>query len=446
MKLLLFFLSITFYVNIYALTWSIPESISDANLNATTPKVAISGAGEGMVVWYLPEQNDSNIQFSKKSGSGWSSPIDLFSGQGYCYGSIDISSNSSGNLVITGLFGTYANPKRATEGIMYINNSWFSPAQLATGTLQDHNPFSFINENNQAVVFWNEVDENNWYIYESQWINNAWTSAYPVKGPASSKKLKSTLNSKSDNSNASRYNPVGGMNNDGNMVMVWSDFMGSKFTICATEYFTSWTNPISISDPNKHSESPNLSCNNTNEALVVWKTDNTSYWSIACARCIDAIWQPYEQLSGAGGDCNSPIVHMNELSNVVVAWEEFLSNNTRICGKICINGVWSSSFDVSQISNLNTTASNPIVAIDDSDRAIVVWCEKNFNNQIIRCCTNIAGSWSTPQTISDTSGFHSNVDISINFNGDIIVAWEKQECTSCSEIGIIQVTDASFAL
>ena len=139
-----------------ALTWSTPETISNTIKYAAEPMAGIDSSGKAYVIWRLPYQNDGNIRFAYESLlSIWTLPVSLFSGEGYASQAPSIDYNASGNLIVTSLFEEFAYDYSAVKALKYTSGSWGTPVTIADGTMPNSNASAHLNSSSNALVCWN---------------------------------------------------------------------------------------------------------------------------------------------------------------------------------------------------------------------------------------------------------------------------------------------------
>jgi hypothetical protein len=154
--------------------WLAPARISstdpgpvDYSWYATNPDIALADDGTALAVWTLSDSNSANtdaVYYSKFDDSSWAEPQMLSNGTHWVNSLyLRIASNSLGNAVIAWLQRRSNDPSSNSDvwGCVYMSGNFTTPQLISTDSLNNTEsttePFVSINENDQAVVVWEEL-------------------------------------------------------------------------------------------------------------------------------------------------------------------------------------------------------------------------------------------------------------------------------------------------
>lgn len=153
--------------------WGSPTTLSASNTNQFTG-VAMNASGEAIAAW-VDTTNDKIQVATLTFGGSWSSATDATSGGGY-KGNLQVGIDSSGNGFL--LWEELTNEDIAvTWTTGGFESSWASPATLAsTGT--NTSPSLSVDNGGTAIATWTELDNGD--IRVSLYSSNSWTSAATI--------------------------------------------------------------------------------------------------------------------------------------------------------------------------------------------------------------------------------------------------------------------------
>lgn len=220
------------------------------------------------------------------------------------------------------------------------------------------------------------------------------------------------------------------MNGLGNQAVAWEglDSSSGLFIVhLATKFAPSlaWSTPIQISK-GQLLTFPNVAIDNQNRTAAIW-IEKVSQQSVVRASVgANGSWSLPEQLSTIGSSASNPspkIVLNNNLSNPIglAAWAESDSKSVVIRTRFRNLDRWGPS-SILQVPGAAST--QPVIAFNDSNRAIVVWQSSQDNvNWIIQAALyDPSSGWTEPQALSTASA--KLAQIAMNANGEAVLAWE----------------------
>jgi hypothetical protein len=210
----------------------------------------------------------------------------------------------------------------------------------------------------------------------------------------------------------------------GDAVAVWRERTSGNFWVEAAfkPAGGSWQLPEVVSAPGAAVESPQVSIDETGDAVVVWREAGGEI--IASHRPANGSWQGGVHISGGGAA--APQVAMNSAGEAVAVWKislgPFLSrieSNTMTAG-----GSW--GVGVGPISLAATITEPPQVEVDAAGEFFALWSSGESNNQAVEIDRKAAaGSWEAPETISTAGLGAPEPQLAVDPAGDVVAAWYR---------------------
>jgi len=368
-------------VNCVDKTWTHPSSLSDNispdGQNADYPQVAMDDNGNAVIVWR--QFDGSNFQIFKSE---------------------------------------------------YRSGTWTHPASLSDNISPDgqdaYDPQVAMDDNGNAIIVWSQSDGSNYQIFKSEYRSGTWTH------PASL-----TDNISPDGQDAS--SPQVAMDDNGNAVIVWSQYDGSiNYQIFKSEYRSgAWTHPASLSDnisPDGQSAfNPQVAMDDNENVVIVWRqSDGNDISQIFKSEYRSGSWTHpaslSDNISPDGQDARYPQVAMDDNGNAVIVWRQY----GQIFKSEYRSGSWTHPASLSDnISPDGQSAFNPQVAMDDNGNAVIVWRQFDGSNYQIFKSEYRSGSWAHPASLSDNispDGYDAyDPQVAMDDNGNAVIVWYQSD-------------------
>jgi hypothetical protein len=364
--------------------WDDPDSLSETfspsgGGDSEESNSAMDNNGNAIIVWSQSDGAYYHIYKSECRGGAWSYPSSLdnyISPAGTDARNPVVAMDNNGNAVIAWeqSNGDYLQIYKSE----YRNGAWTHPAGLSDGISPDGDDARFpqvaMDDNNNAIIVWRQYDEYvDTQIFKSEYRGGFWThprNRYDHISP--------------DEENA--YNPQVAMDNNGNAIIVWEqDDSLNVSQIFKSEYRGGfWTHPAGL----------------------------------------------YDSISFSGKFAYNPQVAMDNHSNAVIVWEQEDSFNiSQIYKSEYRSGSWvpPANFD-DHISISGYWSGNPMVALNDSGEAVIVFVQAGQNDEeMIYKSVYRGGAWMNPSSIDDHISLNGTYaffpQAAINASGEIVIAW-----------------------
>jgi uncharacterized repeat protein (TIGR01451 family) len=214
----------------------------------------------------------------------------------------------------------------------------------------------------------------------------------------------------------------------GEVLVVWTRFNGTNKIIQAASRPTgagAWSAPANLSEAGQDAGVAQLAIDPAGDAVAVWERSNGVNTIIQAAkRPAGGAWAPPTDLSEPGLNANGASVAIDAAGNAVAVWNRISGANTIMQASSAPAGSsWSTATDISE-AGPSTGAGR--VALRPGGEAIAVWRRNNGVSTVIETASRpIGGSWSTPQTLSESGQSTNQPRIAIDPAGNAFVVWNR---------------------
>ncbi len=425
-------------VNCVDKTWTHPSSLSDNispdGQNAYTPQVAMDDNGNAVIVWRQFDGSNNRQIFKSEYRSGtWTHPSSLsdnISPDGQDASIPQVAMDDNGNAIIVWSQSDGSNYQIFKSE--YRSGTWTHPSSLTDNISPDgqdaSTPQVAMDDNGNAVIVWYQSDGSNYQIFKSEYRSGSWTH------PASL-----SDNISPDGQNASL--PQVAMDDNGNAIIVWSQYDGSNYQIFKSEYRSgTWTHPASLSDnispDGQNASLPQVAMDDNGNAIIVWYQSDGSNSQIFKSEYRSGAWTHpaslSDNISPDGQDAYAQQVAMDDNGNAIIVWRQSDGSNSQIFKSEYRSGTWTHPASLSDnISPDGQYASLPRVAMDDNGNAVVVWYQSDGSNSQIFKSEYRAGSWAHPASLTDNispDGQNASVpQVAMDDNGNAVIVWSQSD-------------------
>jgi hypothetical protein len=390
--------------------WSAPDLVSnlrDSSTQMDIPAVALTSQSVGFVAWTERAVGCVKTWVNRNASGTWGTPTQIGIEQAFMP---MLAANASGNAVLVWMEialgncgGTIVTPGLYASRYSAASNTWTAPVRIAT------------NPSDRAVVVIDAAGR---------------ATAVWVQGPAT---LIPTISwSRFDGTSWSAPTaltdgtrvvgePVIVQDGSGNILALWSqdtnppnsglpaltNIWFARFTAASG----TWSAPVKIgssdlagSDAAFH---PRIAVNASGNAVAVWTETRSSVASIVSAR-FTGTWTPPVLIENNTQPADSPEVAIDVNGNAQAVWTQKIdaaqTNDSGYTARFnATTGTWGAPqlFEQSTVGVLE-----PLVGMDDTGRALIVWEETNTGIGPIHAVH-----------FTPASGFGTVMNFSANFKG-----------------------------
>lgn len=354
--------------------WSAPDIVENNDVgSAMGASVAMDSAGNAVVTWFQFVGGKYNIYASMfdKSEGAWGSAIDIdWVDGGHAFKPV-VSMDDFGNAVVVWYQRDGSRYSILSNRYDFAAGAWGEAEFLESSDSGDaYTPYIDGTASGKVMAVWKQFDGESY---------NVWSSSYE---PGSGWGVPILLE---DENLGGAYNPVIALNDKGDAVAAWIQYDGTKDSVYANRYVMEsgqWSGASLLEQGDGGSSyEPKVDMDNNGNAIVAWGQYDGSRCVIFASR-FDAeadAWQGEIKLDeGQAADSDYPDVAMDSEGNAVVVWQHYGGNSTVKVRRYDIStSTWGEVEDVCNgvegEMGTNVNAYSPHVVFDGSGRAILSW-------------------------------------------------------------------------
>ncbi len=373
-------------------TWIDPSNLADNispdGTDAEKPEVANGDNGDAIIVW---EQEDNNMDLqvfrSEYRNGTWSDPANLddnISPDGQAAEAPQVAMNNMGEAIIV-----WSQSDGTTSQIFrseYRNDSWTDPVDLMDNiSPAGQNAFAprvAMNEDGEAVIAWHQFDGTNIQIFRSEYRAGSWTDP-------------SGLNDSISPGGQDAIIPIVAMDNNGDAIIGWRQSDGANTQVFRSEHRNgSWTDPSDLMDNNSPDGETvvnmRVAMGDNGEAVIVWSQFDGAINRIFRSEYRNNAWTDpadlNDHISPDGSGASIPDVAMNNRGESIIVWQQTVLLNDQIFRSEYRDGAWIDLSELNEhISPGGQGSFNADVAIGDDGSAVIVWTQNDgMNDQQFR--------------------------------------------------------------
>ena len=348
--------------------WGEAQPIETYNAGgAWIPQVAMDTNGNAMTVW--AQSNDGSVTLTSiwanryVAGTGWGAAILIGTNDTQSEATPQVAVDGSGNatavwaqLVGSTRFDIWANRYEVGAG-------WQGPVLIETNDAGSAiNPQVAMDADGNAMVVWQHSDGS---------LTDIWANRYEVGSGWQGPELIEMNNA------GNADNPQVAMDADGNAIVVWQHYDGMRNNIWANRYEvgSGWQGPELIETNDAGSaDNPQVAMDANGNAMVVWQHyDGTRYNIWANRYEVGAGWQGPQLIeTNNSGWARLPQVAMGANGNAIAVWQQFDGMRNNIWANRYIPGFGWGTAQLIETDNAGS-ANSPQVTVDGSGNAVAVW-------------------------------------------------------------------------
>jgi len=407
---------------------SFDEALSLQGTNTFNPKVAIDANGNAIVVW---RQLECNYLAHYKDAS-WTLPYstsDCINDGGTSIGDPEVAMDDFGNAIVTwrqsysGQFRIYKSE--------YHGGQWSHPLaseHLISQGVGADDPQIVINALGNAVIAYTDFAGGYSHVYRSEYKNDSWIDP------------SSPSDHHSQDGGAVTY-PKVAIDNNGSIMIVWSQTSGVRKQIFRSEYrdwgnnFWTWQNPVDINDflslDIADAENHELAMDNRGNSIMVWTEDDYLYKSEFRA----GGWTDPDSSDDkiVAMTVTTPDISMDNEGNAILTWTSS-PGTSKVYKSEYTNGSWTHPEISQNINPEGASAEWAQVAQNDNEGAIVVWEQPNASGiSQVFMSEYRDGTWVHPKSLSEyisltgTNTVDMKPQVAMSNNGDAIIVWKQRD-------------------
>ena len=228
--------------------------------------------------------------------------------------------------------------------------------------------------------------------------------------------------------------PAIAVHDNGDAIVVWSQFDGSLYNIFANYYTAStdsWgTEELIETTSTGHAFGPQIAIDNSGNAIAVWRHEDGSYYSTYANyyTASTQTWGTEEVIESANdGNAESQKIAIDSSGHAIAVWSQANSAyNDILVNEYTPGSGWGTAATIAVGNNGNGGARDPQLAFDSNDNAIVAWREWDGTNTSIYAIRYNAStdSWGTEVLLENgNDGNADNQKLAFDNDNNAIVVW-----------------------
>ncbi len=385
--------------------WSLPRNLSErTGEDVYETRLAVGPDGFPHVVWREWDGADNQIYYTRKTGNGWTAPVNLSSGFGGNY-EPRIAVDGSGNPHVV----WYGND--VIDIVLYTTSSdgghsWGSITCLNTVATTDNiKPDIALDRDGLPHVVWSADEAGEDYVFYTRNDGAAWTAPEKVSPGV-----------------GGAYAPVLALDDDDHPHVAWRGNDGVTTRIYyGTRGAGGWASPKNVSPGvgltvNRF---PDLALDPEGHPHVVWQSI-TSGNQIYYAADTGSGWSAPGAISSGFTDNWHPRLKVDGEGVLHAAWQGSDGIATQACYSVNTGGGWSAPSAISAGSTDNTDIQ---LALDGKGFPHAVWHGVEDSVERIFFSKNTGSGWATPISISSGVVDNHAPQIALDPEGFPHVAW-----------------------
>jgi hypothetical protein len=419
--------------------WQSLGRLADSTQEASVPQVGVDGNGNAVLVWVQFDGTHagddpatrccSRIQARTRTASGTLGPVESISPAGKNAGVPQVAVDPNGNAVFTWTLNNGTNDviqvrRRSAAGALSKVKTISSAGQNAEESQIAVDP------NGNAVIVWERFDG----------TNPAGDCCFRIQ--ARRRAATGTLSTTKNLSNAgqSSFSPQVGVDTNGNAVVAWTTFTGTKDDIQVRARTATGTLSALQTLSSKEAGQAAIADAPNGDSVITWVELGTTDVIQARARTATGTLSAVQSLSAAGQYAEEPQVAVDPNGNAVFTWERFDGSSpaTNCCWRIesrrrTSTGTLSA---VDSLSAAGQSALAPQLGVDTNGNAIFVWGRSDGTSSSPKCCVRIqtrrrssTGTLSGVKTLSQAGRNASDPQVAVDPLGNAVFDWARSDGT-----------------
>lgn len=355
----------------------------------------------------------------------------------------DIAMNDDGDAV--GVWSEYDGTYMSVYAAVLSDGSWGEVTLIEDQYGSSEVPRVVMNDDGDAVVVW----------IHSIYSNYDFGAQYEICAVVYSDDAWGEVTSIQQSTAYPSYLSIA-MDQDGNTIVVWSDYYFSAY---ASEYSDgSWGTVITLVSASKEVYDPQIAMNYDGDAVVVWRqcdeTDERGQpelISVYSKSYTEGSWGNSTRISSGERNTLGAQIAMSDNGDAVAVWYQISESGDHhdVCVSVLSDGSWGNA---TLIDSTEDDALSPRAAMDDDGDAVVVWYQTWYDYDELRsystvCASIYSGSvWETASVLGNSTGnyYARNPRVAVDDDCNAVVLWISDFGSGGSGIYSVGYTDGSW--
>lgn len=267
-----------------------------------SPSVAMSDAGNSLILW----SRDGNIQQVEYRDGIWGVQKQI-STDNHAEDPL-VQMNSMGDGIVVWRHHDSSSGANTLFSSRFAQGAWSPPVSISVDGDDARSYHIAFNENGNAIVVWDQINNTNNVIYKNELRNGIWT------GP----EIISSVDAFSTESAVD-------IDGDGSGMIIWKEYYGGVNSIKALHLVNgTWTSPVTISSGTSNKRLTTVNVDIKGNAIAAWSERNGSDWQLRINRYFNGAWTG-SQLFATSNDSLNPVpscIDTNDSGETIIVWEQ----------------------------------------------------------------------------------------------------------------------------
>jgi len=269
----------------------------------SSPSVTMSDAGNSLILW----SRNGNIQQVEYRNGSWGLQKQISTDNNVESHLVKMNSVGDGIAVwkhrgsVSGADKLFSS--RFTQG------NWSSPVIISVDGVDPGGYRIAFNENGNAIVVWDQLENINTAIYKNELKNGMWSGPEIISDV-----------------NAFSIEPAVDMGGAGSGIIVWKEYFGGVNSIKALHLANgTWSEPVTLGSGVSNKRLTTVKVDIKGNAVAAWSEENGSDWQLRIDRYLEGVWSG-NQLFATSNNSLNPIpscIDTNDSGETIIVWEQF---------------------------------------------------------------------------------------------------------------------------
>lgn len=420
-------------------SWSAATVLDNSSAGQFLPEVAVDGHGNAVVAWFQPNENRIYHVWATRyvSGQGWGTPVQIEAEEAVTHG-CQVVMDPSGNAIVTWVQVDFrpGHGNNVWAALYRVGTGWDSPSCIGNdNAITVDNQRIAMDGNGNALAVWEQME-----LLGSIFTRRLWSNRYTRGAGWGTPEL---VGPETGGSVVPRVavDPMG------NGIVVWRqqespDNVATGARIWANRFDASkgWEIPTPIEGTFAmiyKGGVADVAMDAQGNATATWQQDDFFTPSRICSNRYEygKGWGAGELTLSDNTLMNSnPVVSMDPSGNAIVVWVS-LNNagapETLWANRYGIRSGWGSPQSIG-----GSGVMDPQLGMDASGNGIVAWRQFEFPSETAKATRFVPGTgWGTPAKIDSADVFQMRwIRLAVGARGDALAVWEQLESSGATRI------------
>ncbi|MGC3979727.1 MAG: Ig-like domain-containing protein [Steroidobacteraceae bacterium] len=307
--------------------WSAPTSIqSPASGTAYQPKIAMDSNGNAIAAWWQYDGYSYNIYAARyRTDGGWDAATLIENnGSGFAY-KPEVAMSAAGDALVvwyqgfgsaTRILTNHFSPGQGWSGVEFLRS-----ASYANSYVSDESVKVAMNADGTGVAAWSRGDGING-------LETIWTSRY---SPTSGWTTPISITGAADDDGGA---PAVSIDSKGNALAIWPKYLSPGYGLVASYYdvTSGWSSPQLLQSNSDQIWAPQVVFDSSGNALAIWAQAEVSSSTLWSGRYASGEgWSSAQKIGGyAVGAVNNPAINICKNGDAIAIWSQSNSANNGI--------------------------------------------------------------------------------------------------------------------